>query len=201
MKRRLVPPPTPSQTIGPFFPPHLIPPGANDLTSRAPGAPPAAGEVVLLSGRIIGEGGKPAVNALIEIWQADAGGRFNHPADRRNTPIDRDFAFWGRARTDGEGGYRFRTIKPGSVDGVSAPHISVTILGSGLMRRLVTRMYFPAEALNESDLLLCSLDEARRYRLIARRKSPLPRGGEREELALIFDIVLRGEGETPFLDD
>jgi protocatechuate 3,4-dioxygenase alpha subunit len=199
MKRRLVPPPTPSQTIGPFFPPHLIPPGANDLTSRAPGAPSAAGEIVLLSGRIIGEGGKPAVNALIEIWQADAAGRFDHPADRRNTPVDRNFAFWGRARTDGEGGYRFRTIKPGSVDGASAPHISVTILGSGLMRRLVTRMYFPDAALNESDPLLRSLDEARRRRLIARRKSP--RGGEGEELALVFDIVLRGEGETPFLDD
>ena len=197
MKRRLVPPPTPSQTIGPFFPPHLIPPGANDLTSRAPGAPPAAGEVVLLSGRIIGEGGKPAVNALIEIWQADAGGRFNHPADRRNTPIDRNFAFWGRARTDGEGGYRFRTIKPGSVDGVSAPHISVTILGSGLMRRLVTRMYFPDAALNETDPLLRSLDEARRHRLVARHAAAKATDG----LALVFDIVLRGEGETPFLDD
>src|SRR5207302_272972 len=96
------------------------------------------------------------------------------PADRRNTALDRDFAFWGRAVTDREGRYDFRTIKPGPVPagrggGVSAPHIAVTILGSGLMRRLVTRMYFPGDPRNATDPLLRQIaDDAVRRRLLAR---------------------------------
>jgi len=158
---------------------------------------------VLLSGRVLQEGGRPAVNFLVEIWQADAKGRFDHPADRRNEAADPNFAFWGRALTDGEGRYGFRTIKPGLVPAAtgeaSAPYIAVTLLGSGLMRRLVTRVYFPDDPHNVTDPLLRRIDPAVRNRLVARpdTRSDMPK----DALALIFDIVLRGEGETPFLTD
>ncbi len=195
--------PTGSSTIGPFFPAELAS-GMNDLTRRKPGGPAAQGQPVLLRGRVLQEGGRPVVNFLVEIWQADANGRFDHPADRRNGEVDPHFAFWGRALTDAEGRYSFRTIKPGPVpapDGaVSAPHIAVTLLGSGLMRRLVTRVYFPDDPLNAADPLLRRIgDPAVRGRLLARcdMRADAPQDG----LALIFDLVLRGEGETPFLAD
>jgi protocatechuate 3,4-dioxygenase beta subunit len=195
--------PTGSSTIGPFFPAELAI-GMNDLTRRKPEGPVAQGQLVLLSGRVLQEGGRPVVNFLVEIWQADAKGRFDHPADRRNEEVDVNFAFWGRALTDAEGRYSFRTIKPGPVpaaDGAaSAPHIAVTLLGSGLMRRLVTRMYFPDDPRNAADPLLRRIgDPAVASRLLAR---PHPQSDTaRDALALIFDVVLRGEGETPFLAD
>jgi protocatechuate 3,4-dioxygenase beta subunit len=204
MSRADTTPPTASQTVGPFFPPHLIRPGANDLTRRRPGAPTAEGEPIHLSGRITQEGGRPIGNLIVEIWQADHYGRFLHPADRRNTPVDRNFAFWGRAATDAEGRYAFRTITPGAgpaspEDGVDAPHIAFTLLGSGLMRRLVTRMYFPDEPRNTHDPLLRSLaDDTLRQRLCARL---LDRPDASGAQSLVFDIVLRGPGETPFLAD
>jgi protocatechuate 3,4-dioxygenase alpha subunit len=194
--------PTGSSTIGPFFPAALAT-GTNDLTRRRPDAPAAEGQLVLLSGRVLQEGGRPAVNFLVEIWQADAKGRFDHPADRRNEVADPNFAFWGRALTDAEGRYGFRTIKPGPVPGADggtgAPYIAVTLLGSGLMRRLVTRIYFPDDPRNATDPLLRQIDPAARGRLVARpdARADVPEGA----LLLIFDVVLRGEGETPFLKD
>jgi protocatechuate 3,4-dioxygenase alpha subunit len=194
--------PTGSSTIGPFFPAELAD-GMNDLTRRRPDAPAAEGQLVLLSGRVLQEGSRPAVNFVVEIWQADAKGRFDHPADRRNEAADPNFAFWGRALTDAEGRYGFRTIKPGPVpaaDGeASAPYIAVTLLGSGLMRRLVTRVYFPDDPRNVADPLLRRIDPAMRNRLVAR---PDARSGvPKDALPLIFDVALRGEGETPFLKD
>jgi protocatechuate 3,4-dioxygenase alpha subunit len=196
--------PTASATVGPFFPPHLAPNSMSDLTQRAPDAPAARGQLVLLGGRVVQEDRRPVGNVVVEIWQADADGRFDHPADRRNTPVDRNFAFWGRSITDADGCYAFRTIKPGAVpaaaDGPSAPHIAMTLLGSGLMRRLVTRVYFPDDPRNADDLLLRRIaDDGVRSRLVARRaeRSDIPDGA----LALMFDIVLRGSDETPFLAD
>jgi protocatechuate 3,4-dioxygenase alpha subunit len=191
--------PTGSSTIGPFFPAELAN-GTNDLTRRKPDGPAAEGQLVLLTGRVLQEGGRPVVNFLVEIWQADAKGRFDHAADRRNEAADPNFAFWGRALTDAEGRYSFRTIKPGPVPasgGVAgAPYIAVTLLGSGLMRRLVTRMYFPDEPANAADPLLQGIGDAARDRLVARRADVAG-----SALALVFDVVLRGEGETPFLAD
>lgn len=182
----------------------MAPAALSDLTRRRPDAPPARGEPVRLTGRVLQEGGGPVANFVVEIWQADCDGRFDHPADRGNAPADRNFAFWGRAATDGDGRYAFRTIKPGPVaaaeGGFAAPHIAVTLLGSGLMRRLVTRVYFPDEPRNEADPLLRSIaDASLRQRLIARRVADpeAPPG----TLSLAFDIVLRGEAETPFLAD
>jgi protocatechuate 3,4-dioxygenase beta subunit len=197
--------PTASATLGPFYPSQLTLPGMNDLTRRRPGAPAAQGQLTLLSGRVLQEDRRGVPNLLVEIWQADRNGRFAHPGDRRNTPVDRNFAFWGRAVTDAEGRYAFRTIKPGPVPlppkgGLGAPYIAVTLLGSGLMRRLVTRIYFPEEPRNAEDPLLCRIvDPAIRARLVARRDP----GAEapQEALGLAFDIVLRGADETPFLAD
>jgi protocatechuate 3,4-dioxygenase alpha subunit len=194
--------PTGSSTIGPFFPAELAG-EMNDLSRRRPDAPTAEGQLVLLSGRVLQEGLRPVVNFLVEIWQADAKGRFDHPADRRNEAADPNFAFWGRALTDAEGRYSFRTIKPGPVPaadgGTSAPYIAVTLLGSGLMRRLVTRVYFPDDARNAADPLLQRIDPVARDRLVARPDTRPD--GPKDALALVFDIVLRGEGETPFLTD
>jgi protocatechuate 3,4-dioxygenase alpha subunit len=165
--------PTGEMTLGPFFPREFAQ-GANDLTMvegrRAPG------EVIEVSGRITQLDGRPLDNVVLEIWQADSRGRFNAP----------DFFGWGRAATDVEGVYRFRTIKPGAYDARLA-HINFLLLYSGLMRQLQTVMFFELGA----DPVLDAVPAARRERLVARKSA----GGWR------FDIRLRGEGETPFFDD
>src|ERR1051325_3585767 len=97
--------PTGSATVGPFFPSRLVPAGLCDLTRCREDALPAPGQLVVLTGRGTQAERRPVGNFLVEIWQADANGRFDHPADRRNSPVDRNFAFWGRAVTDGEGRY------------------------------------------------------------------------------------------------
>ena len=205
VKRAAGMPPTASATLGPFYPAQLTVPGMNDLTRRRPDAPAAHGQLTLLGGRVLQEDRRGVPNLLVEIWQADANGRFDHPADRRNTPVDCNFAFWGRAVTDAAGRYAFRTVKPGPVPvgsngALGAPYIAITLLGSGLMRRLVTRLYFPDEARNLEDPLLRQIaDPAARARLIARRDPEA--GAPPEALNLIFDIVLRGADETPFLAD
>jgi protocatechuate 3,4-dioxygenase alpha subunit len=134
------------------------------------------------------------VNAILEIWQADAQGRFNHPADPHAAEADADFLGWGRAFTDAEGRYSFTTVKPGGyVQGniARAPHVNFAILASGIMRRLVTTMFFPGEASNARDPVLAAVPARRRDLLVA-----CPEQG-----AFRFDIVLRGAGETPFFRD
>src|SRR5262249_5454246 len=181
--------PSPYCTIGPFFPSSFSD-GTSDLT-RANGSI-ARGQHITLTGRVLEEGGQPTVNSIVEIWQADASGIFAHPLDPRAAQADTGFLGWGRARTDREGRYEFRTVIPGSYQQKGAarsPHINVMILAIGLTRRLVTTVFF-ADA---SDPVLDSVDnkDARR-RLLAVRES-----GEHYR----FDIILRGEGETPFFLD
>jgi protocatechuate 3,4-dioxygenase alpha subunit len=165
--------PTGEMTLGPFFPPEFAR-GANDLTvldgRKAPG------EVLELSGLITQLDGRPLDNVVVEIWQADSRGRHDAP----------DFCGWGRAATDAGGMYRFRTIRPGAVEG-RLPHINFLLLYSGLMRHLQTVMYFEAGA----DPVLDAVPARRRELLVAKKVS----NGWR------FDIRLRGEGETPFFDD
>ena len=164
---RLVP--TAEMTLGPFFPREFAA-GANDLAGSA------RGELIEITGRVVQADGRPLEHLLVEIWQADAQGRFDNPA----------FSGWGRAATDADGVYSFRTIKPGACEG-RAPHINVLLLYSGLMRQLQTVLYFDDAA----DPVLDAL-KAGRERLVAARE------GERRYR---FDIRLRGEGETPFFDD
>jgi len=165
--KRLVP--TAEMTLGPFFPPEFAA-GANDLAAGV------QGEAIEISGRVVQADGRSLDNVLLEIWQADAEGRFDNPA----------FSGWGRAATDSSGIYVFRTIRPGAIQG-RAPHINFLLLYSGLMRQLQTVMYFD----DSPDPLLESMTE-RSERLVAKQE-----GANRYR----FDIRLRGEGETPFFDD
>jgi protocatechuate 3,4-dioxygenase alpha subunit len=194
--RRLIP--TASLTTGPFFPAQFIRAEDHDLTRATSGGPPARGQAVALSGRITDVDGAPAVNAIMELWQADADGKFPPQADK-------NFRHWGRTWTDKTGLYRFLTIKPGQTganDGSNQPrppYINVMVLGSGIMRPLVTQMFFPGEALNDEDPQLSLVEKPRRHLLVAKNwnDDAAPRGA----LALRFDIKLAGPDETPFFED
>ncbi|WP_158287767.1 protocatechuate 3,4-dioxygenase subunit alpha [Falsiroseomonas bella] len=185
--------PTSQQTIGPFFPAEFFGPADHDLTRvSAEAAPTRRGEAILLRGRVTRQGGLPCVNAVLELWQADAAGRFAGDAD-----ADPDFLFWGRARTDGDGRYAFRTVLPGRFAdqlGPRASHANVTLLGSGLMRRVLTTLFFPraAEEL-AADPVLALVPSGRRPLLLAD-----PAGEEDGLRVFRFDIRLRGTDETPF---
>jgi protocatechuate 3,4-dioxygenase, alpha subunit len=186
---------TPSQTIGPFFHRALLHEGWNDLAARG-----ATGERVAIEGRVLDGDGAPVSDAMIEIWQANAAGRYDHPEDHQeNRPIDPNFHGFGRVATDSEGRFRLRTVKPGAVQGdggsLQAPHINLSVFARGLLKRLATRIYFPDEPLNDSDPLLNALPAKRRATLIAR-----PASAGAAERALRFDIVLQGAAETVFLD-
>jgi len=170
--KRLIP--TGEMTTGPFFPPEFAA-GANDLTML--GGKPVAGEKIEISGRVVQGDGKPLDNLVLEIWQADASGRYDAS----------DFLGWGRAATDTHGIYVFRTVMPGRVGG-RAPHINFLILSSGLMRQLQTVMFFD----DSPDPVLSAVDQSVRHRLVARKQ-----GVNR----YLFDIRLRGGEETPFFDD
>ena len=178
-RQRLIP--TAQQTTGPFFPAQYIRAEDTDLAGTR-----AAGEPIALFGRITDALGKPAVNVIVEIWHADAQGRYGTAA----------FRGWGRTWTDRDGIYRFRTLKPGGYavpesNRTRAPHITLTLLASGLMRPLVTQLFFPGEALNAEDPQLMLIPARLRPRLIARA----------EEDGYRFDIKLSGNDETPFLED
>jgi len=164
--------PTGEMTLGPFFPREFAQ-GANDLT--AVDGKPAKGQPIEISGRVTQVDGRALDNVLLEIWQADADGRYDNP----------DFFGWGRAATDADGVFTFRTIRPKGPQG-RKPHVNFIVLYSGLMRQLQTVMFFE----DSDDPVLNSVKH--KERLIARQSAP---GRYR------FDIHLRGEGETPFFDD
>lgn len=170
MNKRLVP--TAEMTLGPFFPREFAA-GANDLT-QVDGRP-VAGEVIEITGRVVQLDGQPLDNLVLEIWQADAQGRYDNPA----------FLGWGRAATDAQGTYVFKTIRPGAPEG-RAPHINFLLLYSGLMRQLQTVMFFD----RTHDPVLVGVADPER--LVAKKE-----GANRYR----FDIRLRGEGETPFFED
>jgi protocatechuate 3,4-dioxygenase alpha subunit len=178
---------TPSQTVGPFFAlPDGLPwsDGPDVVADGVPGA-------FTLSGRLLDGAGDPVPDGLIELWQADEQGRFNHPNDPRGETTS--FRGFGRCATDAEGGFSFRTVKPGSLptpaDDTEAPHINVTVLARGLLHRVVTRIYFPDEqAANDADPVLSQVPPERRHTVIAVEDSD----GYR------FDIRLQGTDETVF---
>ena len=182
---------TPWQTIGPFFAPALIEQRGNILVGEK-----TRGERIAIEGRILDGDGAPVTDAMVEIWQANAEGRYDHPEDAQEKLLDPHFHGYGRAATDSQGGFRFQTIKPGTVPAlngvVQAPHIEVGIFARGLLRRLVTRIYFPDEPLNATDTVLNAARE-RRATMIGRWSDGSPR-------ALRWDITLQGAGETVFLD-
>ncbi|HEY2299048.1 MAG TPA: protocatechuate 3,4-dioxygenase subunit alpha [Jatrophihabitans sp.] len=170
---------TPSQTVGPFLSIALPWQDGPDLI--------AAG--ITISGVLTDGAGAPVPDGLIELWQADPDGRYAHPDDPRGAATFAGFRSFGRCATDARGAFRFHTLKPGRVDDEQAPHIDVTVFARGLLKHLVTRLYFPDEPeANAADPVQRSLDEDERERLIARADGP----------GLRFDIRLQGDGETPF---
>ncbi len=177
--------PTAEATIGPFFPPRYVDAGANDLTVFE--GRKAKGEAIEIHGRVLQEDGAPLENLVVEIWQADGGGIFRHPADPRCSQADPNFLGWGRAATDAKGNYRFKTILPGAPEGRAA-HVNFMVMFSGLMRILKTTVFFGSD----SDPVLSAVPSGRRELLVAKKQGP-----DRYR----FDIRLRGEDETPFFDD
>ena len=189
---------TPSQTVGPYFAQGLLREGdkvfTNVLVSEK-----TEGERIRIEGCVTDGEGQPIEDAMIEIWQANAHGRYRHPLDEQDKPLDPGFRGHGRAATDAQGNYRFETIKPGSVAGpndtLQAPHINVIVFARGMLSHAFTRIYFEDEALNQNDPVLRSIDdEARRNTLVA--------GREKSEGKIVyrFDIHLQGENETVFFD-
>jgi protocatechuate 3,4-dioxygenase beta subunit len=195
---------TPSQTIGPFFPRSLIREGDDDLACMEIGGLRAQGTAIVVSGRVFDVEGNPVRGALLEIWQANRSGKYDHPVDITPEPLDPNFKGYGRMLTDAEGRYRFRSNKPGAYPNPGydnwyrPPHIHYSIFGAGTMQRLITQMYFPGEELNDIDPILNGIaDLDARASLIARELPDKPE----DALAFEFDIVLRGGGETPFFVD
>jgi protocatechuate 3,4-dioxygenase alpha subunit len=186
--------PTGSQTVGPFFHFGLDRPDWSDLTTGGP-----AGEKILIEGRVTDGDGAPIPDALLEIWQANAAGKYDHPEDTQDKQVDQKFRGFGRAATNAEGIYRFTTIKPGPVPGrgnaLQAPHINVTVFARGLLKHLTTRLYFADEAAaNETDPVLNSIDD------VAARKTLIAGKANGAAGTYRFDIVLQGKGETVFFE-
>ncbi|MET3665737.1 protocatechuate 3,4-dioxygenase subunit alpha [Caulobacter sp. 1776] len=194
---------TPSQTVGPFFHYGLPWKGCADLigdsdigarpelfpaehyvlaTPRAKGE--VAGEPIVIEGVVLDADGKVVPDAMVEIWQADAAGRYADGSSNTG------FIGWGRASTGEDGVYRFVTVRPGRVDDRQAPHIAVGVFGRGLLKRLATRIYFEDDPANAADPVLALVPAQRRETLMAREAGSVWR----------FDIVLQGEGETVFFD-
>ena len=185
---------TPSQTVGPFYSLGLTQKTMNVLVSDA-----TQGEKIRIEGYVFDGDGKAVPDAMVEIWQANAYGRYNHPDDKQEKPLDSSFLGWGRSGTDKTGGFSFETVKPGSVPGpdgsVQAPHINVTVFARGMLVHAYTRIYFGDEPLNETDPVLSSVkDKSRRQTLIAAREEKNGKSVYR------FDIRLQGENETVFFD-
>jgi len=184
--------PTASQTVGPFFAFGLTRPEWSDLTAGGK----AAGEVIRIEGRVVDGDGAPVPDALLELWQANAAGKYDHAEDTQAKTLDPNFRGFGRCATDSDGRYAFTTIRPGPVPGrgnaLQAPHVNVTLFARGLLKQLWTRIYFAdQEAANKLDPLLSAIeDKQARQTLIA------PKSGSTYR----FDIVLQGSGETQFIE-
>jgi protocatechuate 3,4-dioxygenase alpha subunit len=187
--------PTPSQTVGPFFHLGLARAEWADLAAGNP-----AGERIAIEGRVIDGDGAPVPDAMLEIWQANAAGRYDHPEDdRTDKALDPHFRGFGRVATDADGHFRIVTIKPGPVPGrgnaLQAPHINIALFARGLLIQLFTRIYFADDPANAGDPLLSSIEDPKaRGTLIAHRTDA---GGPP---TYRFDIVMQGDNETVFLD-
>jgi len=178
----------------------LLLPNDTDLTAHGQGAP--LGEKIVVTGRVLDEDGKPVTHSLVEVWQANAAGRYWHTRDQHNAPLDPNFFGVGKMLTDGDGRYRFITIKPGPYpwgnhDKAWRPaHIHFSLFGNVYAQRLVTQMYFPSDPLFDYDPIFQSIpDAAARQRLIARFSLEETVGADM--LGYAFDIVLRGRNATP----
>lgn len=186
---------TPSQTVGPFYSMLLGREGDNVITTSADG-----GERVVVTGRVFDGDRNHIEDALLEFWQADPGGRYNHPDDHRETALDPAFTGFARALTDYKtGDFRLETVKPGRVPDMEgdfqAPHISVIVQARGMLNPVFTRVYFSDEtSANTDDLILRQVPQQRRGTLVAM----LVPGSEPKTYR--FDIRFQGDDETVFFD-
>jgi protocatechuate 3,4-dioxygenase beta subunit len=189
-----------SEVTGPIFGPDSIGPDDDDLTRRGDADP--IGERIVVSGRVLDANARPIPRTLVEIWQANAAGRYRHRNDQHDAPLDPNFHGGGRTLTDNEGRYRFVTIKPGAYpwrNGYNAwrpAHIHFSLFGPAFATRLVTQMYFPGDPLLDDDPMYASIpDERARLRLVSTFdwETTIPE----QALGYRFDIVLRGRDETP----
>jgi len=200
-KQKLVPlPHTVTETAGPQFSQAHFPPSADIAMVEGH---ETMGERIIVAGRVLDEDGRPVPNTMIELWQANAAGRYNHERDQHDAPLDPHFKGTGRVFTDGEGRYRYKTIKPGAYPWRNHPnawrpnHIHYSLFGPGFATRLVTQMYFPGDPLLPIDPIFnCVPDEAARNRLIA--AFDLAVTEPEYALGYRFDVSLRGRGATPF---
>jgi protocatechuate 3,4-dioxygenase alpha subunit len=179
-----------SQTIGPYLRIGLEWMQVEDIAPKG-----VAGERVSLRGRVVDADGKPVNDAALEIWQANSHGRYAHPEDKRDLPLEPGFRGYGRSLTNDDGRFRFNTIKPGRVPGpggkLQAPHLSATIFMRGLLKQLQARIYFPNDPANAEDPVLALVPAERRSTLIARPAS---------DGTLEWNVVLQGKNETVFFD-
>ena len=184
--------PTPSQTVGPFF--HLCLTTERGCIQRIAG-PRTEGERIWLRVRVIDGDGVPVDDAMIEIWQANAEGKYNHPDDKQEKSIDSEFLGFGRLGTADDGSCEFETIRPGRVSGpgnaLQAPHLNIAVFARGMLKQLYTRVYFADDPANSEDPILALVSPSRRETLLAQPDAP----GHWH-----FDIHLQGGQETVFFD-
>ncbi len=193
-------PHTLSELTGPVYPYARIETGDNDLTRQHDGEP--QGERIIVEGRVLDEDGRPIPQTLVEVWQANAAGRYAHRSDQHAAPLDPNFSGAGRTVTDEDGHYRFVTIRPGAypwrnhANAWRPAHIHFSLFGTSFLSRLVTQMYFPGDPLLPYDPIINTIpDERARERLIAAFDLDLT---EPEwALGFRFDIVVRGSNATP----
>jgi protocatechuate 3,4-dioxygenase beta subunit len=194
-------PHTLSEITGPLFSAEFCDVKASDLTTQH--AAPPLGERIVVSGRVIDENGRPLQNTLVELWQANAAGRYLHKKDQHDAPLDPNFTGCGHTLTNSEGRYRFVTIRPGEYPWANhhnawrPAHIHFSVFGPAFATRLITQMYFPGDPLIAFDPIFhCTADEKVRNRLISvfDWESTMPL----HALGYKFDIVLSGREATPF---
>jgi protocatechuate 3,4-dioxygenase beta subunit len=189
-----------SEITGPSFTDRWAGPDAVDLTRQHQGEP--LGERIIVEGRVLDEDGRPVPGTLVELWQCNAAGRYHHPVDQHDAPLDPNFTGVGQMVTGADGTYRFLTIKPGAYPWRNTPnawrpaHIHFGVFGGGFVTRLITQMYFPGDPLLALDPIFQSTaDAAARERLVSHYDPEL---SEAEwALGYRFDMVLRGRAATP----
>jgi protocatechuate 3,4-dioxygenase, beta subunit len=180
-----------------------------DISRIRPGAPRALGQLIRVTGRVLDEDGRPVREAIIELWQANAAGKYVHELDPSPSPIDPNFLGVGRVIADRQGRFSVLTIKPGAyavpyeergaaVDWWRPPHIHFSIFGPAFASRLVTQMYFPGEPLNDRDLLLNSIGSPKARRRMIAAWRPDPRSRETGALRFDYELVVGGRASTPF---
>ena len=192
--------PHPLEMAGPAFSRSFVKGSEADLTTWGKSAP--LGEKMILVGRVVDEDGTPVRNSLLELWQCNASGRYAHPVDQHDAPLDPNFLGQGKVFTGEDGGFRFVTIKPGAYPWKNHPfawrpaHIHLSLFGRSCAQRLITQMFFPGDPLLPIDPIFNSVpDEAARKRMIC--SLDIEQGIEEVALGYRYEIVLRGAESTP----